>query len=80
MRRRDFLQNTVIAGAAVGASGILPASAPATRLGAAYGQTLRSGDNKLTPPSKGKIAVAVLISAGVTMIDYAGPWEVFQDV
>src|SRR5215213_632078 len=80
MRRRDFLQNTIIAGAAVGVSGISGVSAPALRAGVADGQTLRPGDNKLTPPSKGKIAVAVLISAGVTMIDYAGPWEVFQDV
>jgi transcriptional regulator GlxA family with amidase domain len=37
-------------------------------------------DNRLTPPAKGKIHVAFLISSGVTMIDYAGPWEVFQDV
>jgi transcriptional regulator GlxA family with amidase domain len=36
--------------------------------------------NKLTPPEKGKIPVAVAISQGVTVIDFAGPWEVFQDV
>jgi len=36
--------------------------------------------NKLTPPAKGKIPVAVTISEGATMIDFAGPWEVFQDV
>ncbi len=35
---------------------------------------------KLTPPAKGKIPVAVAISEGVTVIDFAGPWEVFQDV
>jgi transcriptional regulator GlxA family with amidase domain len=34
----------------------------------------------LTPPAKGKIPVAVAISEGVTVIDFAGPWEVFQDV
>lgn len=35
---------------------------------------------KLTPPAKGKIPVAFAISEGVTVIDFAGPWEVFQDV
>ena len=37
-------------------------------------------NRKLTPPAKGRIPVAVLISEGVTVIDFAGPWEVFQDV
>lgn len=35
---------------------------------------------RLTPPAKGEINVAVVISEGATMIDFAGPWEVFQDV
>ncbi|MEE9164029.1 MAG: hypothetical protein V3U17_04485, partial [Thermoplasmata archaeon] len=35
---------------------------------------------RLEPPSQGKIPVAFLISQGVTVIDFAGPWEVFQDV
>jgi transcriptional regulator GlxA family with amidase domain len=34
----------------------------------------------LTPPAKGKILVAVLLSADAQVIDFAGPWEVFQDV
>jgi transcriptional regulator GlxA family with amidase domain len=36
-------------------------------------------DAPLTPPASGKIDVAFLISEGATMIDFAGPWEVFQD-
>lgn len=36
--------------------------------------------NKLTPPAEGEIPVAFAISRGATMIDFAGPWEVFQDV
>jgi putative intracellular protease/amidase len=36
--------------------------------------------NKLTPPADGPIPVAFAISRGATMIDFAGPWEVFQDV
>jgi len=35
---------------------------------------------KLTPPAVGKIQVAVAISDGAVMIDFAGPWEVFSDV
>ena len=34
----------------------------------------------LTPPAQGTIPVAFLISDGAVMIDFAGPWEVFQDV
>jgi len=33
----------------------------------------------LTPP-QGPIPVAFVLSEGATMIDFAGPWEVFQDV
>jgi len=36
--------------------------------------------NPLTPPASGAIPVAFLISEGAVMIDFAGPWEVFQDV
>ena len=35
---------------------------------------------KLVPPATGKIRVAVVVHEGATMIDFAGPWEVFQDV
>ncbi len=34
----------------------------------------------LRPPPRGAIDVAVLVSEGATVIDFAGPWEVFQDV
>jgi transcriptional regulator GlxA family with amidase domain len=36
--------------------------------------------NPLTPPAHGSIPVAFLISEGAVMIDFTGPWEVFQDV
>ena len=35
---------------------------------------------KLTPPKDGNIRVAFVMTDGATMIDFAGPWEVFQDV
>jgi transcriptional regulator GlxA family with amidase domain len=34
----------------------------------------------LRAPAKGAIDVAFLISEGATLIDFTGPWEVFQDV
>lgn len=35
---------------------------------------------ELKAPPKGTIKVAFVITDGATMIDFAGPWEVFQDV
>lgn len=34
---------------------------------------------RLVPPPHGKIPVAFVISDHATMIDFTGPWEVFQD-
>jgi putative intracellular protease/amidase/YHS domain-containing protein len=36
--------------------------------------------NPLHPPAHDPIPVAFLVSDGAVMIDFAGPWEVFQDV
>lgn len=36
--------------------------------------------NPLKPPAQGSIPVAFLISEGAVIIDFCGPWEVFQDV
>jgi putative intracellular protease/amidase/YHS domain-containing protein len=36
--------------------------------------------NPLEPPAQGSIPVAFLVSEGAVMIDFSGPWEVFQDV
>ena len=35
--------------------------------------------SKLTPPEHGSIPVAFVLTEGAVMIDFAGPWEVFQD-
>jgi putative intracellular protease/amidase len=35
---------------------------------------------RLVPPASGPIRVAFVLSPGATMIDFTGPWEVFQDV
>jgi YHS domain-containing protein/putative intracellular protease/amidase len=36
--------------------------------------------NPLKTPAQGSIPVAFLLSDGAVMIDFSGPWEVFQDV
>jgi len=36
--------------------------------------------NPIKPPEKGSIPVAFLVSGGAVIIDFCGPWEVFQDV
>ena len=64
MRRREIL----VGGAAAAA--------------AAYAMRTSASDEpagKLVPPEKGKIPVAFVISNHATMIDFTGPWEVFQD-
>jgi transcriptional regulator GlxA family with amidase domain len=38
------------------------------------------GATALLAPTQGTIPVAFVLSEGATMIDFAGPWEVFQDV
>src|ERR1700704_2215231 len=43
----------------------------------AFAQT--GGTKKLAPPPSGSIPVAIVLSPGAVLIDYAGPWEVFQD-
>jgi transcriptional regulator GlxA family with amidase domain len=76
MKRRDFLATSAGAGIAMAAVSLpgLPLGLPVLGTG-----IITSGDRKITPPAKGKIPVAVAISAGATVIDFAGPWEVFQD-
>src|SRR5262249_416055 len=42
--------------------------------------TVATEKTSLKPPDKGQIPVAFLISDGAVVIDFCGPWEVFQDV
>jgi len=81
MQRRDFMGQTAGFGLVFAAAAI-PAPLRCGPDSSAIALTsLRSGaGDRLKPPAKGKIPVAVAISQGVTVIDFAGPWEVFQDV
>jgi transcriptional regulator GlxA family with amidase domain len=74
MRRREFLVTG--ATATLLASTSIASTAPTSALAG----PLLAEANKLTPPAEGSIPVAFTISRGATMIDFAGPWEVFQDV
>lgn len=66
MRRRRFLKGAAAAALAFEPQ-VTSAPLPADRF-------------RLTPPVRGRIPVAFVLGPGATMIDFAGPWEVFQDV
>src|SRR5258708_31476066 len=46
---------------------------------ASSGSDQSGKEHALKPPAGGTIPVAFLISDGAVLIDFAGPWEVFQD-
>ena len=78
MKRRELLKGA----AAFGFASALPLSIarPAiTSEAAPKGNSPSPAANSLKPPAEGSIPVAFVISDGAVMIDFAGPWEVFQD-
>lgn len=78
MERRKFLTTTSAAGLVMASAGLSELMArPSTEKSAAQISTKNS---KLTVPENGEIPVAITVSPGVTVIDFTGPWEVFQDV
>lgn len=71
MKRREFLAGAASLGVlSMVPGGPLRASDPGGSGGAP----------PLKPPTTGPIRVAVALTDGATVIDFAGPWEVFQDV
>lgn len=75
MKRREFLAGAAGAALAPAALSLAAraAAAPVVATPIADGKPLR-------PPAKGKINVAFALAEQATVIDFAGPWEVFQDV
>jgi putative intracellular protease/amidase/YHS domain-containing protein len=73
MKRRDFLRGTAALGLVA-----------ATRARADAASTARASAAPaaapLTPPPGAPVPVAFLVSDGAVVIDFCGPWEVFQDV
>jgi transcriptional regulator GlxA family with amidase domain len=78
MKRRDFIGQGAGLWLTVNAS--VPLIGAAEFLGNSEVLFHNGTSDRITPPAKGKIPVAFAISQGVTVIDFAGPWEVFQDV
>jgi putative intracellular protease/amidase/YHS domain-containing protein len=87
LTRRELLQASSAVGlAAVGSAVIVPLSLSATRLASAQQASgtrnaakLAVALSPLKPPANGPIPVAFVISKGAVLIDFAGPWEVFQN-
>ncbi len=79
MNRRRFLT----AAATLGAAATLPRntvfSAP-NESNPSDAKGLPTEKYKLTPPANGPIQVALVISEGVNVIDFSGPWGVFSSV
>jgi putative intracellular protease/amidase/YHS domain-containing protein len=79
--RRELL----LASGAVGLAAVPLSLAAARQAGAEQpfsgGDSVKSGVNlsPLKPPASGAIPVAFVISKGAVVIDFAGPWEVFEN-
>src|SRR5262249_935732 len=68
---------TVVVVAASGGPKAGSAATPASGSGSA--KTQPKGSGSLPAPPQGGIPVAFLLSEGAVVIDFTGPWEVFQD-
>lgn len=85
MKRRDMLRNSAALGfvAALPFSRAVAASADAVSSKASSDMTPAKPAavaSKLKPPAEGDIPVAFLLSDGAVVIDFCGPWEVFNNV
>jgi len=79
MNRRHFLGKT--AALSAGITGLLGGRLfGAEKPEAKRNHSAQGCANKLNPPTDDNIAVAFCISQDVTLIDFAGPWEVFNNV
>jgi putative intracellular protease/amidase/YHS domain-containing protein len=76
MQRRELLQLTASLGLTTAFS---PLAVPQSAVPAKSAGVASASANALTPP-KGQIPVAFLLSEGAVVIDFAGPWEVFEQV
>jgi putative intracellular protease/amidase/YHS domain-containing protein len=87
MKKRIFTRRELLqASGAVGLAAAVPLSLSATQL--VRSTEVFPDDNSaksvvalspLKPPASGAIPVAVVLSKGAVVIDFAGPWEVFEN-
>ena len=85
LRGKALLRRTaefgLIAAITLSAVGKVCASSDAVGATSSPGGTGQNGKgDSLTPPAQGSIPIGFLLSEGAVMIDFSGPWEVFQDV
>ena len=76
MKRRELIRNSALLG-------LLGTALRATTARAAPERAVSAPSNPpnmLKRPAQGGIPVAFLVSDGAVVIDFCGPWEVFQDV
>jgi transcriptional regulator GlxA family with amidase domain len=78
MNRRRFLTATL--GAAAAALPAASAFSAPNESNTSDVKGLATEKSKLTPPANGRIPVALVISEGVNVIDFSGPWGVFSSV
>jgi putative intracellular protease/amidase/YHS domain-containing protein len=83
MKRREFLTNSAIFGTLAAFSfsapdKVLAGSTRTAMSNAAGGSESAVIANPLKPPVHGSIPVAFVISKNTVLIDFAGPWEVFE--
>src|SRR3984957_4889741 len=79
LTRRELLR----ASGAASLAAALPFSLPAAQAQQSAAKKVSAAaavSNPLKPPAEGSIPVAFLISDGAVVIDFAGPWEVFENV
>jgi len=75
MNRRKLLQSSAAFGLTTAGSLVLPRALAADKM-----TKDNAVSNPLTPPANASIPVAFLISEGAVVIDFCGPWEVFERV
>jgi putative intracellular protease/amidase/YHS domain-containing protein len=80
MNRRELLTQSAAAGMAAAITGSRAFNAAAAAPPEAQGIEQSSAPPApLTPPASGSIPVAFVLAPHAVVIDFAGPWEVFQD-
>jgi transcriptional regulator GlxA family with amidase domain len=72
MNRRDLLKRSTALG--------LAAALPRWAANTFAAEAADAASTPLKPPAEGPVPVAFLVSDGAVVIDFCGPWEVFQDV
>jgi YHS domain-containing protein/putative intracellular protease/amidase len=77
MNRRELLQKTM----AFGLATTVPFSSAGTEgTSNPHSEKETTDSNPLRPPTEGSIPVAFLVSEGAVIIDFCGPWAVFNNV